>query len=456
MLPLHIKMFLNLLVLFISINYVMCTSPMGIHFANWDGQMTCEPKSYMLPSSESQIIDIVKSAYYNNETVKVIGAGMSFSGIQLTPSAASASDKGHMVSLQNYNKIKNVEYKDDGAYVTVESGMVLRQLSEELDDKYKLAFINMGATATQSIVGAFSTGTHGTGTTTGNIASTVVALTVINSRGDVISASEYRNKKLFDAVRIGLGAAGIISHVTIRVVPQFKLERRIEPYSLSYVLQNIDSMLSETDRLQWSFTPYTDEASVIFREKVPLSTPIYPAGPDGGCWSETQDTSERCVDISYKALTDSESHYENRTLYTEMEMFIRREDTMNALADYIAYMDTIKSQHNPNVTVSVMIRYLTGDDITMSPVGWGCDVPSSVISVITMDSSEEFKMFSSGLEAICEEKYHGRAHWGKVNYLDRVSVRKAYGQKFTEFREVMSEMDPYGMFMNDYLKTRLN
>ena len=461
--------FLFFLSFLININYVICKSPMGIQFTNWDGQMTCNPKSYMLPSTESQIIELIKSAYKHNETIKVIGAGMSFSGIQLTTTSTGATDttteykKGHMLSLQNYNKILNVDYigsnanaNTDIAYVTVEAGIELRHLSELLDKEYHVALINMGATATQSVVGAFSTGTHGTGTTTGNIASTIVGLTIINSRGEVYSASETQNKELFDAARVGLGAVGIISTVTLSVIPQFKLERRIVPYSLTYVLDNIDTMLMQTDRLQWSFTPYTDDASVIFRTQVALSTPIYPSGPDGGCWSETQSTSEKCIDISYKAMTDSELHYQDRTLYTEMEMFIRREDTMSALADYMVYMESIKEQHNPNVTVSIMLRYLIGDDITMSPVGWGANVPSSVISIIAIDSPEEFHLFSSGLESICQEKYNGRAHWGKVNTLDSKGVNHVYGEKVLEFNNIMSNMDPTGVFMNEYIETRFN
>lgn len=443
--------------IYLSSVFILCflqlcrsTSPLGLSFTNWDGMMTCDPLSFSVPSTETEIVDFVKHAYMQNNTVKVIGAGMSFSGIQLT-------EGGHMLSLQNYNKILNVEHskEDSSALLTVQAGIQLRHLVEQLNADYGLALENMGATATQSIVGACSTGTHGTGISLGNMASTITQLTVIDSQGRVRTANSQENVELFNAARVGLGAVGVISTVTVRVLPQFKLERRIEPYSLTTLIGDVDKLLSQYDRLQWSFTPYTDEASVIYREEVPMDTEMYPPSPDGGCWSDSQSTSDRCVDLSYKALTDSESHYEARSLYTEMEMFIPYEYTMEAVEAYRAWMDSVKDQHDPSIAVSVMVRYLATDSMSLSPVGWGQGNKASVLSVIVMDSPSEFELYSRGLETLCEDKYAGRAHWGKVNYLDSHAVENLYGEGFKSFSKVREVIDPTGVFMNEYLTTRL-
>lgn len=440
---------------------VAAASPIGIHFTDWDGLQSCQPNSYSLPKSEEEIVWLVQNAYRRNETVKVVGSGLSFSGIQMM-------DGANMIALNDYNKIlgvRKLEGSSGDSLVEVQAGAELRTLVQQLDREHGLAMVNLGATATQTIVGAATTGTHGTGAAIGNLASQIVSMRVVDSAGGVHVASEEQNTELFRAAKVGLGAVGIISTVTLRVVPQWKLKLTQVPYSLTALFTDIDSLLAKYDRLQWSFTPYTDDAKLIIRESVPWSTPMYPPAPDGGCWSDTQPvyTADGCVDVSYKALTDSASHYAARSLYTEMEMFIPVEHTMAAVADYIAYMDSeeVKAQHDPNVVVSVMVRYVAGaeDRGTMSPVA-GRD--SSVLSVIVLGDAEttgnpdEFKLYSSGLETLCAEKYDGRPHWGKVNYATTADIKKAYAfdDSFERFTAVMHLVDPKGMFVNDYLRER--
>ena len=420
-----------------------------------DGLQTCSPNSFQLPRNEGEIVDIVQSSLKYNETVKVVGAGLSFSGVQL-------SQGGNMIALDNYNKILNISPQRNGeALVEVQAGIMLRDLCLELDS-YNLALINLGATATQTIVGAATTGTHGTGASIGAIATQIESLRIIDAKGAIHVASAIENVDLFNAARVGVGAVGVISTVTIRAVPQWKMKRYSVPYSLEALLDGeLDELLAKYDRLQWSFTPYTDDATVLIRESVPSSTDIYPPGPDGGCWSETQSISgeEGCTDVSFKTLTDSYVHYEQRSLYTEMEMFIRIEDSVQALRDYIAFMDSpaVKNRHDPAVTVSIMLRYVAGDDILISPMA-GRD--TAVISVIVLgDESatgpyEEFHMFAKGLEDICQSKYQGRPHWGKVNYATTPYLEAAYGESYQTFKAIMRRVDPAGMFVNDYIRQR--
>jgi L-gulonolactone oxidase len=197
----------------------------------------------------------------------------------------------------------------------------------------------------------------------------------------VHTASATQNTDLFDAARTGVGALGIITSVTLQAIPLWKMRKTSFAYPLASLLDDLPDLLNQYERLQWSFEPYTDNATVVVREDVDWDTPIVPSGLDGGCWSEHQPTAEDCTDVSYKTLTDSLRHYDKRQLYTEMEMFIAVEDSVQAVRDYMQYMESIKHLHDPSVTLNVMLRYVAADDIMLSPMH-GRD--TAVISVIVL------------------------------------------------------------------------
>ena len=165
-----------------------------------------------------------------------------------------------------------------------------------------------------------------------------------------------------------------------------------------------------------------------------------------------------CTDISYKAMTDSLEGYEARTIYTEMEIFIPVEYTESAILDFMAYMEDVKSQHDPNVELFTGVRYVMEDSIFLSPMNGR---NSSVISFIVLGnqnhtgSPREFELYASGLEKICESKYGGRPHWGKVNYVTHDYLIAEYGSYLEKFNEVRNKMDPDRVFTNDYLDMRL-
>jgi L-gulonolactone oxidase len=440
--------FIIVCILFITL--VQAKSNIGIHFVDWDERKECSPLTYTTPNNEEEIITSIKIASENNEKLKVIGGGLSFSGIQLI-------NNGHMISLSRMNKILNVEHLEDGtALVEVQAGIVIRELCDMLD-KLNLSLINLGATASQSIVGAASTGTHGTGTELGNLATQIVSLRIIDSSGNIHIASNDINKDLFDIARINIGALGVISSITIKAVPLWKMKKTMYDTSLTQLLLDLPSLLMKYERLQWSWLPYTDTATVVIRENVPWNTPIEPTGPDGGCWSASQPTSN-CTDLSYKTLTDSLYHYEKRSLYTEMEMFINIEDTYDAVNDFILWMDTVKDLHNPNIYISAMIRYVKEDDITLSQCYGRNTTVMSFIAQSEADDSEieEFALYSKGLEDLTEAKYNSRPHWGKVNYATSDYLRQTYGENYDIFEKKMKEMDPTRMFSNEYLDSRFD
>lgn len=422
--------------------------------------MTCQPQSYSTPLDESEVITLFQTASVKNEKVKVIGGGLSFSGVQLT--------EGHMISLEKMNEILKVEYKTDGALVTVQAGMIVREFAEALASlNPPQAMKNMGATASQSLAGATATSTHGTGMKIGSLATQIQALRIVDASGIVHVASKDVNSELFHAAVVGVGALGIITELTFKTVPLWKMRKTQFPYSLQKLFIDLPTLLSKYERLQWSFLPYTDNATVIVREDVAWTTPVAPKDSDpsdetddSGCWSDSQATTPTCVDLSYKTLTDSLQHYNDRSLYTEMEMFVPVENTLQAVQEFILLMEdpVLKDLHNPSNYISVMIRYVAKDDILLSPMnGRDSSVLSFIIAGDTKQTGDptEFSRYAHTLEALCQEKYQGRPHWGKVNYANNTYISKVYSDTYKTFQDMRMTMDPLQMFSNDYLEQRL-
>ena len=155
--------------------------------------------------------------------MKVVGAGHSFTDIACTD--------GVMVDMSAMRRVLSV----DGDEVTVEAGITLHDLGEELRSR-GLAMENQGDVDPQTLAGAISTATHGTGTGFGNLSSQVVGVRLVDATGeprDVRGGDELR------AARVGLGALGAIAAVTLRCVPAFTIHRVDEPQPLDDVLPRL-------------------------------------------------------------------------------------------------------------------------------------------------------------------------------------------------------------------------
>ena len=314
------------------------TTPTTTTWSDWDQNQVCHPTTPLFqPSSEQEIVAHILAS--PTRQVKVVGAGHSFSSITLT-------DEGRLSSLLNLDKLTGVikaTRNVDGLTtdVVVRAGTRLRDLNEALLD-LGLAFPNLGATAAQSLAGAIATGTQGTGKNLGSLSTVVFGVRVVDGRGEVHEASGQAEGDLFNYLRLNLGTLGVITEVTIRVPPAYKIRKTSYTLPLDEMIQRHDDIYAKHERMQWSYVPYAvpATASVLIREVVPFDTPI----TNGGCWPDAGanptdflvaplgappeemlgNTNSSCVDVSYKALVDSYDQYVARTLYTEMEVSFNR------------------------------------------------------------------------------------------------------------------------------------
>ncbi len=180
---------------------------------NWAGNQTANPIKVHRPQCESDIVAVVGYATALQQRVKVVGSGHSFTAIAVAPD--------HLVEMTRLNKVVGLDATR--MEVTVESGIVISDLNEYLN-RAGFAMPNLGDVTYQTISGALSTSTHGTGALRTGLAAQITAFRLVVASGEVLQCSATENAEVFHCGRVGLGALGILSTITLRIVPAFRLQ----------------------------------------------------------------------------------------------------------------------------------------------------------------------------------------------------------------------------------------
>ncbi|MGH2911739.1 MAG: D-arabinono-1,4-lactone oxidase, partial [Solirubrobacteraceae bacterium] len=227
------------------------SDPQGndVRWRNWAGDEGCRPRAIVHPQSIEEIVSAVERAARDGLRVRVAGAGHSFSDIACTD--------GILIVLDRLQRILDVDR--ESRLVRVQGGVTIAQLNERLAE-HGLAMENLGDIDVQSIAGAISTATHGTGARLRNIPSQVVELTLVLADGSTLVCSPERDEELFRAARVGLGALGVVAEVTLRCVDAFTLRGIDAPAPLADTLERFEELAQENDHFEFFVFPHCDMA----------------------------------------------------------------------------------------------------------------------------------------------------------------------------------------------------
>jgi FAD-linked oxidoreductase len=406
------------------------------------------------PNDAEQIATVIKDAARDELPVRVVGAGHSF-----TPAAAT---DGVAVDLSGWTGIVSAD--TETGLVTVRAGTTLRELNPGLD-ACGLAMTNLGDIDAQTIAGALATGTHGTGARFGGMATQLAALELVLADGSVVACSPTERPDLFAAARIGLGALGVVSTVTLRCEPAFVLAADERPVPIDELLAGFDELVDAHDHVEFHWFPYGRKALVKRNDRLAAGSEPKPLSHVrhfveyellenvtlGGMsrlgralprlvrpLHRTVDAvlSERAYsDVSHRVLVSS-----RKVRFVESEYAVPRTELANVLRELRLSI--------PKLTDPVMfpleIRVAAADDVWLS-TAYGRD--SAYIAVhqyVGMPYRQYFDLFESIMAEV-----GGRPHWGKLHSLDATKLAALY-PRFEDFRAVRAAVDPTGRFDNAY------
>jgi len=420
---------------------------------NWAGNQRANPLKVHEPECESDIVAVVGYAIALKQRVKVVGSGHSFTAIAVAPD--------HLVKMTRYNKV--VKLDAVRMEVTVESGIVISDLNNYLADA-GFAMPNLGDVTYQTISGALSTSTHGTGALRTGLAAQITSFRIVVASGDVLHCSAIENAETFHCGRVGLGALGILSTITLRVVPAFRLHAIEEPMRVDTLLANLDELVSTNDFFEFYWIPHTGWA-LTKRNNVTDK----PADPPArfrtwvnkmlleniafGALCYVGRLMPILIPRLSKALPSSgRTEYVNAShrifaskrlvRFYEMEYSIRRDSVVEALNRVRRMVDDCGFLLN----FPVEVRFTAGDDI---PLSTGSGRNNAYIAVHVFKGMK-YEPYFREVEAIMSD-YDGRPHWGKIHFKSAVELERLYPE-WKRYIEVRNRLDPEGVFTNDYLR----
>jgi FAD-linked oxidoreductase len=420
---------------------------------NWAGNVKWTPQEVLLPKTEDEIAAIIKKATSSGKSIRTVGSHHSFTPLLATNSVSlSLDDMQGLISKEPNNR------------AIAWAGTKLKRLSELLAEK-GLAQENMGDINVQSLAGAISTGTHGTGITLGSVGTQVEEITFVNGLGELVTLNEEYNYHEFKCAQLSLGSLGVITRMKVRCKEAYNLELDIRKEKLSDVLANLDAIVNENRHFefysipnsQWSQTKRSNIVSQEAGTTSKFSAFINDIVLEN--WAlqllcslnKTIPSSSKTISNLIGSFISNEkkiqqSHKVFSTVrnvkFTEMEYNIPYESYQDVVKELLRLID----KNNYRISFPQEHRFVQADDIYLSPAHnrKSAYIASHVYK--GMDNKRYFK----DLEDLFVD-YGGRPHWGKMHTRDAAFFRKVY-PKFDDFLQVRAKHDPNGVFLNDYLK----
>lgn len=387
------------------------------------------------------------------QRVKVPGSGHSFT--------AAAKPEDQWIDISKLSGIRSIDREN--STVTVGAGTVLADLNRLLDAQ-SLALPNLGDIAYQTVAGAISTSTHGTGRSITGLAGQVRGFRLLTASGELIDCNPESNAHIFDVGRVSVGALGVITEYTLEVVDAFRLKALEEPMKLNNVLDRWEELTQSNDHFEFFWIPHTKWALTKRNNKT--NEPLNPLPVVKGWFEKTfmenvafgalchlgrlqprliprlatalpSSGSRTYVDQSYKIFASPRLVH-----FYEMEHSIPIDALVPALSDIVAMVE--KKKYLLNFPIEV--RATASDDIPLS-TSYGRE---SAYIAVHVFRGMEFEPFFRDVEAILRN-YESRPHWGKIHHRDAAELATLY-PRFDDFISMRNQLDPNRMFQNSYTR----
>ncbi len=433
------------------------TTSASTTWRNWSGLESATGLRAVTPAGVDDVVAEVRRALDLEETVKVAGTGHSFTGI---------ARPEHTVLLPaGLAGITSVDR--EAMTVTALAGTRLKVLNAELE-RLGLSLHNMGDIAEQTLAGAISTGTHGTGGRASGLAAQVVGLELVTGMGEVLVLSATEHPEILELARVGLGALGVVTSITFAVEPLFLLRAEERPLSWDEGLATFDELVAGHDHVDMYWFPHSDR--LLTKRNTRMGTDLSQAEPlprwrhrlDDDFLSNTvfglqtaalnrvpraipranRFASRLLGPRTYTDVAHRVFVSERRVVFREMEYAVPREAGLPALQEARRVLEA----SGLTVSFPIEIRVAPADDV---PLSTAYDRDSLYLAFHTHHRAEHERYFSL-MEAVMKD-HDGRPHWGKLHTRDAAALAGLY-PRFPDFLALRDRLDPGRVFANDYLR----
>jgi FAD-linked oxidoreductase len=428
----------------------------GTQWRNWGRSESAHPQLVAHPTSVDEVVEVVRFARERGLAVKAIGAGHSFTGIAVAP--------GIQIELSGLQGLISVDV--ERGRVTLAAGTNLYRLPELLGP-HGLALENMGDIDRQTVAGATSTGTHGTGSGFTGLAGQIVGVVLVTADAAILRIDETENAELLPAARLGLGALGVLVEVTIQCVPAFVLDARERPESFDAVLDEFDARSRSVDHFEFYWFPHTQTVLTKTNTRMPGDTPTKPLGAVRE-WVDDRFMSNAVLALISRAghafpkvtppinrlatrLTGNRDFRDSsprvfaspRTVrFREMEYAIPRAAIPQALRQVRALIE----DRGWIISFPIEVRVASADELWLSTA----QGRESGYIAVHRYYREDYDEYFRAVEQIMRG-FGGRPHWGKIHFQDAESLGALYPHH-SDFVAVRDRLDPERVFANPYLE----
>lgn len=436
---------------------------MTLTWQSWAGSVSCSPERVVSPRTVAEVAAAVTSA----RELRVVGGGHSFSPVVTTNGVLMSVDALRHVA----EPVRLAQPEGRATHtVTVGAGLRLRELNRALAAR-GLAMSNLGDIDCQSVAGAISTGTHGTGGAAAGLSTMVRGVGIVLADGTHVEASASQDPGLFEVARLGLGAVGVLTSVTLAVEPAYTLRAVEEPWPLARVLDELEGpggLLATNEHVEMFWFPHTDRALTKRNNRVPHDdAPLRPvrawiddellsngafevANRIGAHLPRTVPTLARLSSRALSARSFTAPSHEvfvsaRRVRFHETEWALPRAAMPTVLAELERWIDRTRAR----VSFPVEVRFAAPEDVWLS-TAHGRD--TAYVAVHQFHRADHRALFAATQDLMVA--HGGRPHWGKMHGLDAQRLAPLY-PRFGDVLGVVERVDPEGRFRNDHLEVVL-
>lgn len=417
----------------------------ALHWQNWSGNQQASPKHIVYPGDEAGLKRILQQ---DNLPVRCFGGSHSFSA--LVP-----EDGGVLISLEQMLGMKS---HDASAHTATFGAGTRLAMASQMAYGVGQSIANEPDINMQSLAGAISTCTHGTGIHQPSLSACVKSLRLMTADGEVLTIDA--NSPYFHAARVSLGALGVITEVTFQNLPAFKLEEKTRVVSIREAMDIAEREKEKHRSIEFFAFPFGDTA--ILKTLDVTTLPDTETPPE-----DSNKTLELACEVSMRAgwiitplqkllgmfVSNEERRGPSAKLFAtprtvrfnEMEYCVPAEQGMATLEEAMHAM----KNSGENVFFPIEFRYTAPEDNWLSQFYQRTGVSLSVHQYFKQDYKPLFEKIEPVLK-----RHAGRPHWGKLNTFTTAEARQQY-EHFDDFVKIQRELDPKGRMLNPYLKSLL-